>query len=676
MGAGTELGPGGAHELVERWAALAPDRPALVHAGREVGYGELDTRAARLAARLRAHGVGPEVVVALLVDRPVELVVAVLAVWKAGGAYVPLTRAQPASRTAMALADTGAAVLVADQDPPVALPGHVRHVVRLDRGDGATEPTEPTEPDGPDGSGQPDEPEGTDEPDASPAADAVKPRVSGRNLAYVLYTSGSTGTPKGVLVEHAGVVNLAVGLASRFGDLAGARVLRFAPITFDASVWELAMSLLNGGTLCLPSAGSSLTGADLARALREHRATHFSASPSLLASLPATDPPPVATLVAGGEALPEFLVRRWAGRVRLFNAYGPTEATVSATAGRCADQPGKPTLGAVLPGVALYVLDEAGRPSAPGAIGELYVGGAGVARGYLNRPDLTALRFLPDPFSCRPGARMYRTGDLGRRRPDGQVEFVGRVDHQIKVRGFRVEPGEVEEALRAHPHVANAVVTTTDAVVTTRDAVVTTRDGVVTTRDGVADHRRLVAYLEVPDRRPVPVPELRAFLATRLPDYLVPSVFVALDRLPLTPHGKVDRAALPAPGASRPPLGHDYAPPRGDTERALARLWARVLGLDRVGATDDFFALGGTSLDLARLREEISARWRARVSTADLVRAHNVRLLAARLDGVDGPGGADGPAVPGGGRSGADVPPVRDHRARTSQRLRARRRKG
>ncbi|SHF81759.1 non-ribosomal peptide synthetase [Streptoalloteichus hindustanus] len=624
---------GGAHELFERWAALDPDRPALVASGREISYGDLNTRADRLAARLRACGVGPEVVVALLVERSVSLFVAVLAVWKARGAYVPLAAAQPPSRISLVLADTAASVVVADRDPRGLFSLSGKHIVRIDQDLGLAL--------GGDSTGSADLSDSADGTDGSAAT-----RTDARNLAYVLHTSGSTGTPKGVLVEHGGVVNLADGLRRRFGDLHEARVLQFAPPTFDAWVWELAMSLLNGGALCLPPAGATLSGDDLARVLRDHRATHFSASPSLLVSLPVGDPPPVSTLVAGGEALPEFLARRWAGRVRMFNAYGPTEATVSATAGRCGDRPGKPALGAVLPGVDLYVLDPAGRPAAVGELGELYVGGAGVARGYLNRPDLTALRFLPDPFAGRPGARMYRTGDLGRRRPDGEVEFVGRVDHQIKLRGFRIEPGEVEEALRAHPRVTGAV---------------------VTTAEGDGGHRRLVAYLEVSDGPPVPVPDLRAFLGARLPDYLVPSVFVALDRLPLTPHGKVDRAALPAPTGNRPPLGHDYVPPRGGTERELARLWARLLGLDRVGATDDFLALGGTSLDLVRLREAVTERWAVRLSTVDLVRAHNVRLLAARLDDPDGAGRQP---------TGSDPPSVRDHRSRTSQRLRARRGKG
>ncbi|MGW5052595.1 non-ribosomal peptide synthetase [Actinokineospora sp. NPDC004072] len=555
----------GLHDLIAERARREPDRVAVWRASGEVTFGELDRRAEEVADRLAAADAAGTVVGLALTD-PLRRLIAVLGVWKAGAAYVPLPVDDPTPRIRAAVAETGARIVLADTD------GVPASVLRLDR------------------------------LAAAPRRHPVV--VDDRDLAYVLYTSGSTGLPKGVAIEHGGVVNLARGLAALFGDLTSARVFQFARPTFDAWVWELAMSLPGGAALCLPDPDGPLTGAELTRWLRACRATHLSAAPSLLATLAPEELPDLRCVVAGGEVLPASLVRRWRGRVDFINAYGPTEATVCATAGRCTGV-GKPSIGVPLPGVAVHLLDPDGRPVPQGEVGELHVGGAGVGRGYLARPELTARHFRPDPFADDPGARLYRTGDLARLAADGTYEFVGRVDRQLKVRGFRVEPAEVEEALRAHPGVADAAVS--------------------------AAGQRLVAHVR-PARDPVPAGVLRSFLRSRLPEHLVPSVFTTVDALPLTPHGKLDRDALPA-ARPRPDLGHGYTPPRGDTEQAVARIWAAVLGVAAVGADDDFFALGGTSLDLARLRAEVEARWSLRLPVADLLAAHTVRLLAARIDG-------------------------------------------
>ncbi|MBW4717834.1 non-ribosomal peptide synthetase [Saccharothrix obliqua] len=556
----------GLHELVAEHARREPDRVAVWRAAGVVTFGELDRRAEEVADRLAAAGAGGAVVGLALAD-PLRHLVAVLGVWKAGAAYVPLPVDDPLPRTLAALAETGARVVLADVDTVPA------PALRLDRA-------------------------------AAPPPRRHPVAVGDRDLAYVLYTSGSTGTPKGVAIEHGGVVNLARGLADLFGDLTAARVFQFARPSFDAWVWELAMSLPAGGLLCLPDPDGPLTGAELTRWLRAGRATHLSAAPSLLSTLSPEELPDLRCVVAGGEVLPESLVRRWRGRVDFINAYGPTEATVCVTAGRCTGV-GRPSIGVPLPGVAVHLLDAAGHPVPPGEVGELHVGGPGVGRGYLARPELTRRHFRPDPFAADPGARLYRTGDLARLTAGGTYEFAGRVDRQLKVRGFRVEPAEVEEALRAHPGVADAAVSAAD--------------------------QRLVAHVR-PTGAPVPAGPLRSFLRSRLPEHLVPSVFTTVDALPLTPNGKLDRDALPA-ARPRPDLGHGYAPPRGDTERAVARMWADVLGVAEVGADDDFFALGGTSLDLARLRTEVEGRWSLRLPVADLLAAHTVRLLAARIDG-------------------------------------------
>ncbi|MGW0591628.1 non-ribosomal peptide synthetase [Streptosporangium sp. NPDC002607] len=573
----------GADHLFERWAEVAPERDALVHPGGRMTYAELREHATVLAGELVAAGVRAGDTVGVLMERSFLLPAAVLAIWKAGGAYVPLPPSHPVGRNELVLSDTGARIVVADRDPEELLPGHGLRSVRPDLG-------------------RPDPATGSAKGSAAPATRAD-------SLAYVLYTSGSTGTPKGVLVDHGGVTNLAEGLRLLFGDLEGARVLQFAPVTFDAWVWEFAMSLLNGATLCVPGAGVPLYGRELSRVLCELDITHLSGAPSLLATLPEDVPVPVTTLTSGGEALPEFLVERWASRVRLFNAYGPTEATVSATAGRCRPGAGRPSVGRPLAGVEVHILDAAGDPVAEGETGELCVGGRGVARGYLKRPDLTRERFVPDRFARRPGARLYRTGDLARRLPGGEIDFVGRIDEQLNVRGYRIEPGEVEAALMRHPRVTGAAVTTTGE------------------ETGTA---RLTAYAQLSRGPGVPAGELRELLAGQLPPYMIPSLFVTLDRLPLTSHGKVDRAALPSPAGGRPRHGHAVSSRPG--EREVAEMVGLLLGLDEVGAEENFFELGGTSVDLITLQADIHERRGVLLPVADLIAAPDVRSLAALLD--------------------------------------------
>ncbi|HSF40732.1 MAG TPA: amino acid adenylation domain-containing protein, partial [Thermoanaerobaculia bacterium] len=520
-------------QLFAERAAREPEAVALVHGERRMTCGELRTRAGRLAWRLRRLGVGPETVVAVAAERSVERVVAILGVLEAGGAYLPLDPAHPRERIAFLLEDSGARVLI----------------------DAAGEEVEEEEPE--------------------------LPAVGPDDLAYVIYTSGSTGRPKGVMAAHRGLVNLALAQIRRFDLGPGRRVLQLASPGFDASVSEIFTALLSGAALHLADRDELLPGPGLARLIAEQGITTVTFTPSTLAALEAAVPeerlPSIETLIVAGEACPPALAARWSSGRRLINAYGPTEATVCASA----DLSGRgDTLGRPIANVRLYVLDSGLRPLPVGAPGEIVIGGAGVTRGYLGRPDGTAERFVPDAFAALPGARAYRTGDLGRFRADGRLEFLGRADQQVKVRGIRVEPGEVEAALARHPQV---------------------REAVVVAREDVPGDLRLVAYVVPAGEEAPAASDLRGFLAERLPEALVPSAFLVLPALPLTPHGKVDRQALPSPEPNRTEGDRPFVAPRSPAEESLAALWAELLGVPGVGVHDDFFALGGHSLAAARL---------------------------------------------------------------------------
>ncbi|MGV2922148.1 amino acid adenylation domain-containing protein, partial [Streptomyces alfalfae] len=544
----------------------------------------------RLADRALGRGVGPARVVALAVPRSAAAVVARLAVAKAGGAVLPVDPDYPPQRREFMLADAGAELILDDPAQVWAAEGPTTAPTDADR----TSTLTPAHP------------------------------------AYVIYTSGSTGTPKGVVVTHRGLASFAAAAAEQYAAGPGDRVLQFASPSFDASILELCVSLLSGATLVTGEEGP-LVGERLAEVLAERRVSHTLIPPAALATLPArtaADLPHLRTLIVGAEACPADLVDTWAPGRRMVNSYGPTEATVVATwTGPLTPGAGAPPIGRPSGGTRVYVLDTALRPVPPGVTGELHIAGPGLARGYLGRPGLTAQRFLPDPFGA-PGERMYRTGDLVRWSADGQLRYAGRADDQVKLRGFRIEPGEIESALRRSPLV--------------RDAAVAVRAG-----DEPGTPSRLVAYV-VPEppaathTRPEPsgtgspgtdssatalsTGELRLHLAETLPPHMVPSVFVPLDRLPLSPNGKIDRRALPAPGPARAMDGPQTAP-RTDTERRIARIWADVLGLAEVGAEGNFFALGGDSI----LSMQVVSRMRRdglHVATRDLFTHQTVAELA------------------------------------------------
>ncbi|HEY0022716.1 MAG TPA: non-ribosomal peptide synthase/polyketide synthase [Longimicrobium sp.] len=541
------------HELFEAQAARTPDAVAVEIQGETLSYAALNERANRLAHHLAGLDVGPEVRVGICLERGTEMIVSLLAVLKAGGAYVPLDPAYPAERLAFILADAAVRVLVTQESLLAALPaGDGVAVVSVD---------------------------GDAERIAAESAENPERPVSPDHLAYVIYTSGSTGTPKGVMVPHRGVPNLAYAQARRFGIDGTSRVLQFASFSFDAAVAEVFDALLAGATLVMASREALLPGAGLLETLRGGRVTVATLPPPVLAILPPDDLPELRTVVSAGEAVDAATVARWSGGRAFVNAYGPTEVTVCATSAFSEADGRVPAIGRPLENVRVYVLGAAGRPAPVGIAGELYVGGVGVARGYQGRPGLTAERFVPDPFSVEGGARLYRTGDRVRWSARGELEFLGRVDAQVKVRGFRIEPGEIEARLRRSQGVADCVV--------------------VAREDGPGE-KRLVAYVV----GSVDAGILREHLLRELPEYMVPSAFVALDALPLTPNGKLDRKALPAPeGDAYARRG--YEAPLGEVEAALAGVWAEVLGVEQVGRWDHFFELGGHSLLAIRLTERM-----------------------------------------------------------------------
>ncbi|WP_394841909.1 non-ribosomal peptide synthase/polyketide synthase [Pendulispora brunnea] len=532
-----------AHHLFEARVAEAPDAVALVFGDAQLSYRALNERADRLARRLAALGVGPDDFVGLCMDRSPEMVVGLLGILKAGAAYVPLDPTYPEERLAYMLEDAGLRVLLTRERIAVRLPQHRVPTLSMDQDDGAPAnvPTRPAHPD---------------------------------NVAYVIYTSGSTGRPKGTALPHRGLSNLYRAQAAAFGVVPHDRVLQFASMSFDASVFEICMALLQGATLVLADAATVGSPVDLAASLREQAITLVTLPPSMLAVLDA-HLPALRLIVTAGDRCTESIVRTWAAGRSLVNAYGPTETTIWASAHRCrTSNVGAPSIGRPILNTRTYVLGPELEPVPVGVPGELYIGGITVGRGYVGRPELTAERFLADPFGGRSGARLYRTGDVARWRGDGTLEFLGRADHQVKIRGFRIELGEIEAALSAYPNVTACVV--------------------LARQDGPGE-RSLVAYLASEEQ--LSVAELREYLQAKLPAYMVPAIFVQLPALPLNPAGKVDRKALPAPDeTSRLASGAAYEPPRNPTEATLADIWAKVLRQARVGIHDNFFEAGGDSI--------------------------------------------------------------------------------
>ncbi|GGX62069.1 non-ribosomal peptide synthetase [Streptomyces hiroshimensis] len=556
--------------LFEEQARVRPGAVAVYDGGPEVRYGDLNAQANRLARVLVSQGIGPESVVAVAMPKSARSVLAVLAVLKAGAAYLPLDLGYPQERLRYVIGDARPDLVLTTAGAATALAAAGAGPIRCLDGPAPTADGSAPAADGAAGllGAMAAEAAGLSGADLTDD-DRVTPLRPG-NTAYLIYTSGSTGRPKGVLVSHRGVASLVAQQRAGLALRADERVLLFASPSFDASVWELCTALLTGGSAVTAPADELLPGPALARTVKRMGVTTLLLPPSSLAVMPEDGLPPGVTLVVGGEACPPDLVERWSAGRRMVNAYGPTEATVMATMSGPLSGRVSPPLGEPVVNARVYLLDGALRPVPDGAPGELYLAGDGLARGYLRRAGLTAERFVADPFGPA-GSRMYRSGDVARRTPHGTLEYLGRTDQQVKVRGFRIEPGEIEAVLTEDESVARA-------------AVIVREDG---------PGRRLVAYaVPAAGARPDPA-QLRARIAGALPEYMVPTAVVLLERLPVTPSGKLDRGALPAPDLEG---ARESRAPRTEREELWCALFSKALGLERIGADDSFFDLGGDSI--------------------------------------------------------------------------------
>jgi amino acid adenylation domain-containing protein len=645
-------GPATLHGRIEAQAARTPAAVALRFDGRELTYAELDAAANRVARTLRGHGVGTGSVVAVCAERSAELLPGLLGVLKAGAAYLPIDPDYPADRVEFMLADAAPAVLLTQRKVRPARPAS--GVIALDLDDpGAW-------PDGP----------GDDSP--------PRPAVHPDDIAYIIYTSGSTGRPKGVPNTHRGIANRLDWMQQRYQLRPDDVVAQKTPVSFDVSVWELFWPLREGARLVLATPGGHKDAGYLRQLIIGEGVTTVHFVPSMLAAFCADDGAAdcrtLTRVICSGEELPADLARRCTRILPgagLHNLYGPTEAAVDVSAWHCAPERIAATervpIGAPIANTALYVLDKSGGPTPIGVPGELFIGGAGLARGYLNRPALTGERFVPSPFGP-PGARLYRTGDLARWRDDGTLEFLGRIDGQVKLRGMRIEPGEIEAALRALPAV---------------------RDAAVIVREDRPGDKRLVAYLVPADTVPAgTVPAgtvldhaaVRAELKKTLPDLIVPAGYVTLATLPLSPNGKLDRRALPPPTAARD-AAVELIAPSTPTEQALAAIWSDLLGTAAIGIGDDFFALGGHSLLATQVVARLRSQAGVQVSVMDVFKHPTIGELAAladtpaerrgprellhRLTPARGPAGSTAPAlsyvcVPYGGGSAVVYQPLAD----------------
>ena len=576
------------HQLFETQVQKTPDAIAVVFEEELISYRELNLRANQLAHYLQSLGVGSEVLVGLCVERSLEMVVGVLGILKAGGAYVPLDYAYPQERLAFMLQDAQVSVLLTQEKLKAGLPNHQAEIICLD----------------------------TNWQSLDYGLDNPTHNITSNNLAYVIYTSGSTGQPKGVQIQHRSAVNLLNAVAQEPGLTAEDTLLSVTSLSFDIAVSEIFLPLSVGAKLMLVSREVAADGTQLLKTLTTSGATFMQPTPVTWRLLLAAgwQGSPQLKMISTGEALPRELANQLLPKgACLWNLYGPTETTIWSTGYKVTTGNKAISIGCPVANTQLYILDSHLQPVPIGISGELYIGGEGLARGYLNRPDLTAEKFISNPFSPNPKSRLYKTGDLARYLPDGQIEYLGRIDYQIKLRGFRIELGEIETALLQHPGV---------------------KEGVVIVREDTSNENNLVGYIvaETGQDSLQVISQLRRFLKQQLPDFMVPTIFIALEAMPLTPNGKVDRKALPEPDASRPELEANYVAPRTPIEQQIADIWMQVLNVKRVGIYDNFFELGGYSLVGIQVVSRVRQALQVEILMSNLFELPTVADLAERVE--------------------------------------------
>ena len=577
-------------DLFEEQATRSPDALAVKFEDIELSYSQLNARANQLAHYLKSVGVGPEIMVGLFMERSIEMVVSIYGIIKSGGAYVPIDPEYPPDRLTYVIQDTNIPVVLTQTHLANRLPENVT-AIHLD----------------------------ADWEMISRQSDVnLTHSTTPGNLAYVIYTSGSTGRPKGVMNEHRGIVNRLIWMQEEYQLTPADRVLQKTPYGFDVSVWEFFWPLLYGAALFVAQPGGHRDSAYLVNFIMEHRITTLHFVPSMLHLFLETSGvekcDSIKRVICSGEALPFDLQRRFFERLDtgLHNLYGPTEAAVDVTYWACRRDNARNIvpIGIPVANTQMYILDPSLRPVPTGCTGELHIGGVQVARGYLNRPELTAEKFIPDSFSTAPNARLYKTGDLARYLPDGSIDYLGRIDFQVKIRGLRVELGEIEAHLSALDEIKKCV---------------------VALREDQPGDQRLVAYYVLAADIKVSVSDLRNHLRSKLPEYMVPSIFVELASLPLMSNGKVNRKALPAPGQTRIERSTSYLAPRSDIERIIGDIWKAVLKIDRAGIYDNFFDLGGHSLLMAQVSNKLQAVLEKDITLVTLFQYPTIASLATYI---------------------------------------------
>ena len=575
------------HRLFEEQAARTPKMVALVFAAQQLSYAELNERANRVARQLRSMGVGAGMLVGLYCERSLEMLVGMLGILKAGGAYVPLDPSYPQERLSYILRDAQIEILLTQDRLPSPVPGSELRRLCLD----------------------------SDwEIIAEHNAENLSEETVSESVAYVIYTSGSTGKPKGVQIPHRAVVNMLDSMRRQPGLAEVDTVLARTRVSFDMSVFELFLPLVVGARLVIAGDDVVADGDRLSQMLATCGATAMVATPAtwLMLIEAGWQGQRGLKIFCGGEAMSRHLADQLLERAaEVWNLYGPTETTVWSSLARVQQDDGLPVIGGPINNTQLYVLDQDFCLPPRGVSGELCIGGLGLADGYLNRPDLTAEKFIPDPFSQTSGARLYRTGDGVRVLSDGNVEFLGRLDHQVKLRGFRIELGEIESALYEHPSI---------------------RESVVILGGNNAGDKRLIAYLVIENGVELAGIELRHLLQEKLPAYMIPSEFVSLDHMPLTLNGKVDRKALPALAGKQLSQEKHLVIPCTPLEKSLADIWTEVLQLEKIGADDNFFELGGHSLTATRVISQIRDRLQTEISLQEFFNSPTVAELAQRIE--------------------------------------------